>query len=124
MIGALILIFLIVALIVAYFFIAGTDKTPSLKKAEITSLPDNARQLFVNMEGNNFDFDTVKVRVIGLDCTAEDPCEVPNNVLKKFSVIKATSIEHVPLTLPPGEFEILVQNGNSAMSDPVKVNVP
>lgn len=110
--------------ITMYWILNNRENTPILETVAITNMPDNERQFFVRLDGENFAFDTVRVRVVGLDCSEEDPCEVPNDVLKKFSVIKESSLEHVPLTLPSGEFQILVQNGNSVMSNPMALKVP
>jgi DNA-binding winged helix-turn-helix (wHTH) protein len=118
------IIILVVTGIFTCSLLISREKTPILKSATITNMPDSERQFFVRLEGDNFIFETVRVRVIGMDCAVEDPCEVPNNVLKKFAVIKNSSLEHVPLTLPKGEFQILVQNGDSAMSNPLTVKVP
>ncbi|HEV7643679.1 MAG TPA: winged helix-turn-helix domain-containing protein [Pyrinomonadaceae bacterium] len=124
MIAGLIALFLAAATIVVYLAMMGADQTPELEKVTITNPPDNKRQFFVRIDGDKFVFETVRVRVIGMDCSAEDPCEVPNDILKKFSVIKNSSLEHVPLTLPTGEFQIMVQNGDSAMSNPLTIKVP
>jgi DNA-binding winged helix-turn-helix (wHTH) protein len=118
------IIILVVIAIFTYFLLMGREKTPVLKNVTITNMPDNERQFFVRIDGDNFAFETIRVRVTGMDCAVEDPCEVPNNVLKKFAVIKNSSLEHVPLTLPKGEFQILVQNGDSAVSNSLTVSVP
>jgi hypothetical protein len=110
--------------IILYWILATRENTPFIEKVTITNMPDNERQFFVRIDGGNFVFDTVKVKVIGLDCSIENPCEVPNNVLKKMSVIKESSLENVPLTLPSGEFQILTQNGGSKMSNSITLTVP
>ena len=108
------------------FFWAVTtgEKVPRLEKVEIISLPDKNRQLFIRLNGENFDANVVRVRVIGLECFENDPCEVPNNVIRKMSNIKGNSLERIPLTLPPGEFQIFVQNGESKMSNGIALTVP
>lgn len=106
------------------FWMTTANKTPFLRKIEIVSFPDEKRQFFINLNGENFNPETVRIRVIGVECFEYDPCEVPNGALKKWSAISETSLENVPLTLPPGKFRIFIQNGNSEFSNALILDVP
>ncbi len=102
----------------------GNDKTPKLFSIEIAESLDTANKLFVNLSGEKFEPETVQIRVIGAGCIAALPCLVPNSALTKHSSISEIRLENVPLTLPNGDFYLYVQNGVSAMSNSVVLNVP
>lgn len=120
--SAILILLSIIAL--GLFRMTTSDETPFLRKIEISSRPDEKRQLFINLTGENFEPETVRIRVIGAECFEYDPCEVPNGALKKWSHISENSLENVPLTLPPGRFRIFIQNGNSKFSNALVLDVP
>lgn len=118
------ILILLVVFAFGLFWMVTINKTPILRKLEIVSLPDKNRQLFVRLVGENFNPETVRVRVVGLECLENDPCEVPNSALKKWSDISENTLENVPLTLPSGKFQIFTQNGDSKFSNALILDVP
>lgn len=118
------ILILLIVLALSLIWILTITKTPTLKKIEIVSPPDKNRQLFVRLVGENFNPETVRVRVTGLECLENDPCEVPNGALKKWADMSENTLENVPLTLPPGRFQIFTQNGDSEFSNTLILDVP
>lgn len=112
----------------ALFLITHSNSNlPQIHRVEITSKRDEANQLFVRISGKNFQPNVVQVRVVtpnGDGCPSSNPCKVDNGALKKHSQIEVENIENVPLRLPHGEYDLFVQNGDSPMSNPVKLFVP
>ncbi len=99
-------------------------KSPQLRTVEFAALPNQERQMFVNLSGENFESETVCIRVAGVDCAEAAPCLVPHSALRKHSIIAKDSLQNVPLTLPSGEFRLYAQNGDSPMSNAIILNVP
>lgn len=97
---------------------------PNLTKIEIITAPKSKIEFFVNLYGESFNTQNIQVRVIGRGCPTNDPCTVENGALKLHSEISETILKNVPLTLASGKFQILAQNGNSPMSNPVTLVVP
>lgn len=111
------------------FFLLTHSNTnvPQLNSVIITSKRDENNQIFVELTGENFQPNVVQVRVITPNsgaCPAVNPCKVDNGALRKHSQIAKNRLENVPLTLPNGEYNLFVQNGESPMSNPVNLIVP
>jgi DNA-binding winged helix-turn-helix (wHTH) protein len=107
-----------------YFTVIRNWNRVTLSKIEWSQLPNNNNELMINIYGENFDPESVCVRVTGLECPESAPCIVPNGALRKHSRIGNEALIDVPLTLPAGRFSIFVQNGNSPFSNGLTFEIP
>jgi DNA-binding winged helix-turn-helix (wHTH) protein len=125
--GAVLIPALLIAgagMVVAAASSSNATRIPRLETVELIATPDERRQLFVRLKGENFEPSMVSVSVSGGDCAEVSPCVVPNGALKKHSLVTENVLENVPLTLPAGEFRLRVQNDDSSFSGFVLLNVP
>lgn len=108
---------LLVVLMVATVALKGNLGPAAIKVVPridtITALSASVagRQIYVQLTGERFDPRTARILVIGAGCSDIDPCCVPNEPLNWYGRVTELEIERVPLTLAPGDFQILVQNG-------------
>ena len=104
----------------------GRVNSPPPKLAEIVSPIEMTagKQFFVRINGQDFLPELVSLKVVGDGCPDTSPCTVPNSALMKHSVMNATTLDNVPLTLGSGEYTIFAVNGNSPNSNPLTIVVP
>ena len=98
--------------------------TPRLSGVETVSTAKAGQQFFVKITGQDFEAETVCIEISGEGCPASRPCKVPNSALRERSKLSETVLDNVPLTLGSGDFQLVVHNGDSPMSNPIVINVP
>ncbi len=101
----------------------ATPAAPKLKSVEAMTTPGPGRQFFVRIIGEDLLGDIVHLKIVGEGCPESSPCEIPNRVLLESSKITPSTIESIPLTLASGEFKLYAQNGDSKLSNPVKLSI-
>lgn len=97
---------------------------PRLMSIEPNSEVKSGQQFFVKINGQDFEAENIFLEVFGEGCPENNPCKVPNSVLREKSKITETQLENVPLTLSSGNFRVVARNGDSQVSNPVYIKVP
>ena len=97
--------------------------TPEITNIEPIGEIEGDSQFYVRITGKDFVPSTIFVKIIGPGCPEQNPCRVPNSVLRYDKDLSET-IFSAPLTLAPGNYTIYVQNGESNPSNSVKLFVP
>jgi len=98
--------------------------TPRIDNLIQTNQPVAGKEFTVTIVGMDFEPITVFIEVIGNGCPESKPCKVDNGALLERSMLSATKLENVPLTLASGEYKIAVRNGDSKPSTPASLVVP
>lgn len=111
--GAVFFICLFVGLIWKYV-IEKTKPTPHVNNVTLLTKPTSGTQFYVQIDGNGFDPDDVRIVITGPGCLTFGACCVPNGAIKQFGVITYSRIERVPITAGFGDYHIFVQNGTTS----------
>lgn len=95
-----------------------TNQLPlKLNNVEIISKPIPGKEFLVHIEGENINPETIRLRVVGPGCGADDPCTVPNGALRLYGKVSTTEIEKAPLRLGQGEYRIWLENSSVTSSN-------
>src|SRR5690606_8695456 len=86
--------------------------TPEIVNIEPLDRIMNGTRFHIRITGKDFVPSTIFVRIIGPGCPEDDPCQVPNSVLRYEEDLTETTLS-APLILASGDYTIYVQNGES-----------
>lgn len=98
--------------------------SPRLEKTEFVSTPVPGKEFYLRLSGENFNPETVRLKVAGPGCGGDDPCTVKNGELRLYGQITDLVIEKAPLTLAAGEYQLWLENELGNTSNKFKITVP
>jgi len=111
--GAVFVICLFVGIIWKYV-IEKSKPTPHVNNVALLTKPTSGTQFYVQIDGNGFEPDDVRIVITGPGCPTFGACHVPNGAIKQFGIITYSQIERVPITAGFGVYHIFVQNGTTS----------
>lgn len=95
-----------------------------LQKTEFISNPVPGNEFYLRLSGENFNPETVRLKVTGPGCGGDDPCTVKNGELRLYGQITNLVIEKAPLTLGAGEYKLWLENESGNASNKLTISVP
>lgn len=115
----------VASIVILLYALQRSPAMPQITMLALTSPAQPKQEFTVQIEGLEFEPDTVQVVLVGPGCKRFGPCTVPNDVLLDYGQVLKNKIERVPLTLDGGEFKLYVQNGKEGpTSNPWTLSVP
>jgi DNA-binding winged helix-turn-helix (wHTH) protein len=115
---------IILAAFLIYPLIQNRTTTPHIDSIKLLTRPVRAKEFYISLDGNNFDTQQVRLKVIGQGCPNQRPCEIPNDALWLYGKVTKSKIENAPITVGIGEYQIAAQNGdNGNVSNTVAIYV-